>query len=164
MKKIFFPLLLLFTSFHFSFAQNRVEIYVNGNVQPISDESINVYSPDDKIEIRIYYGNDEKKSVVESLKGEGCGIERKEKNRITIIPPGPQEQRSTKRIVERQHKTHFVRFPDSKEGYVCFSFFVNELHACQGEDFEVEFSVSSKLSKLNSYKDFRKSYKFFYSI
>lgn len=158
-------LLLAFTllSVQFIFAQNRIEIFINGEKKDLSKSQIKVYNTNDVIEIRIFCDKSILNSVVDSIMGVGCGVRKVVKNKITIFPPSPQEQRSTTKEVDKEFKTNFSKRPIYKQDYVLFTFSVNEIHACQGEDFTIRFSDSSKISTLN-FAGYQKKYKFFLSI
>ncbi|MCC7058463.1 MAG: hypothetical protein IT272_13705 [Chitinophagales bacterium] len=159
--QLFFAFTLF--SIQISFAQNRIEIYVNGERKNMINNQFKVYNSNDVIEFRIFCDKSIRNTLVDSLIGVGCGVKRVVKNKITIFPPSPQEQRSTNKMVDKEFKTHFSKHPVVKEDYVLFTFSVNEIHACQGEDFFLWFSDNSKISKLN-FEGYQKKYKFFLSI
>ena len=87
MKKTFVILLLLLSTL--CFAQGKIEIYVNGELQQLSGEAIRVKNYNDKIEIRITpSGQRDKRAFVDSIKTEGCGIEIIQKKKLVLLRAG----------------------------------------------------------------------------
>lgn len=147
-------------------AQNRIEIFVNGNIQKITTEAINVSYPKDKIEIRIYDDQIKKKIyLIDSIKSEGCGNRVVVKNK-TIFKPSKNHQQVQQSSTKSRYKEFdaiVYRKPIVKGGYYLFEFTVEELTGCLGKYFYISMIFDTRKSKLKSYKNFYNKYKFIYA-
>ena len=165
MKKTFVILFLLLSTL--CFAQGKIEIYVNGELQQLSGEAIRVKNYNDKIEIRITPSNlRDKRTLVDSIKTEGCGIQIIQKKKLVLLEPKvqQQQQQSSTRPVQKKYVVNRTLKQIIREPYLAFSCTINEITACKGKFFYLTLMFNAQRSDVNSYLNFMNQYKFYYVL
>lgn len=161
MKKNTYLVMLLFFS-TLAFGQERIEILVNGKSRVLSQNSIKIINPDDRIEIKIFFNKpNTKDNLLSSFKLYGCqqGNEQDEQKQ----QQQEQQQIDTSEIVFDKINFTATSKPKLKEGYLYTSFLTKDVTDCKGENFYVELLYKQN-SKIQTFKNFRKKYKFYYAL
>lgn len=156
MKKL--QLLLAFTllSVQFLFAQNKVEILLNGTVQTLTNEAIRLNS-DDKIEFRIYFDSKVKKeSLIDSVKIVGCNQYQTGGN------VQQQNNNSNSKLSIHQEKWITYLKPKFNSTYLSFEFNVGQVTFCQGEHFNLILLFDKSKSSLATFNGYKAKYKLYW--
>lgn len=154
MKKIVITYMMHLLCFQFLYSQNRIEIYVNDTLKPLTNEVIRVKNFEDKIEYRIYgNNNNDLTTTIDSIVIEGC----------YYLQNQVQEQRqspisNSTRTANSKIKTS--KYPNSSKNYISFEFYVSEITYCKGKYFYLQPFYGSK-SNLKNYIGYNSKYKFY---
>jgi hypothetical protein len=157
MKKLQLLLALTLLSVQFSFGQNRIEILVNGKIQPISNNPIRVLNFTDTIEFRVYYDNSAtKENLIDNLQVERCNI-------VQNQDVQQQQQRTNSKPDTRQEFDTISFEPTDKKSFFSFKFLVNQVTYCENRRFFLSPIFNKTKSKIKTFKNYQSKYKLYFA-
>ncbi len=153
--KILFSALSLFICMGFQPKRDRIEILLNGNLVPISNEAIRVTSENDTVEIKVYISNKESLNELDTILIRRCYIKK------TMKSHGGAEQNAK---TKKKNTMSTLKISPSlrTNTFLVFKFRVGYVTDCISKYFYCQFESNNSFI-IKGLEGFKPEYKFYYT-